>query len=204
MKLIRMKLILVPIGAIGFIALIAYLFTIYGGINLIIPAEEQLFDAVSKRDLVRVNEILKSGKVKNIDKGFGGSGTSALIRAVENNEIEIVKVLIQAGANVNFEAQGRVTALHMAAYFGYLEAARLLIQHDANLDIPEDQNSLTPLHEAIWKRHVDVARLLVESGANIDAMTGDGRNAIIMARRLDNDQFASWLERRIQKNVATD
>lgn len=143
---------------------------------------------------MRVNNILKSGEVKNIDKGFGGFGTNALIRAAEKNEIEIIKALVRAGSKVDYEAKGRETALHVASYYGYLEEAKLLIEYGANPNIPLDQNSLTPLHHAILKGHFEVAKFLVESGANVNAMTGDGRNAITMARREGNQEFISWIE----------
>lgn len=183
------------VGGLGAVALLLYLFFSHGGIDMVIPAEDRLFIAVNENNLVRVKEILKSGQVNNIDQGFGGFSTSALMRATEKGNLEIVDALIKAGAMVNYEAKGRETALHIAAYYGYLEVAKLLLASGANPNVPLEQNALTPLHHAIWKGHIDIVKLLVESGADIKLMTGDGRNAITMARRLGDPHFISWLEK---------
>lgn len=188
-----MKISFALMGVVGAIFLLIYLFG-HGGMRVFMPPEDQLFEAVNEKDVQRVKQILKAGAIKNIDKGFGGSNTSALIRAVEKNDIEIASALITAGANVNYEAAGRETALHVAAFYGYTKLVNLLIQNGANPNIPLDQNGFTPLHEAIRKGHVDVAKYLVASGANVSDMTKDGRTAIMMARRLGYEELAHWLE----------
>lgn len=183
------------VGGLGAIALLSHMFFSHGGIDLVIPAEDRLFIAVNENNLVRVKEILESGQVKNLNQGFGGFSTSALMRATEKGNLEIVKALIKAGAAVNYEAKGRETALHIAAYYGYLEVTKLLLLNGANPNVPLEQNALTPLHQAILKGHIDTAKLLVESGADVRLMTGDGRNAITMAHRLGNPDFTSWLDK---------
>jgi len=51
---------------------------------------------------------------------------------------------------------------------GYLEAARLLLDHGADTE-QADEEELTPLHDACREGHLEVARLLLDSGADKDA-----------------------------------
>lgn len=66
------------------------------------------------------------------------------------------------------------TALHLAAFFGHLAAARLLLDHGADpAAVSENLMRVQPLHSAVAGRHADVAALLVERGAPVgDAQHG--------------------------------
>jgi ankyrin len=57
------------------------------------------------------------------------------------------------------------TPLHIAAKYGQLKVAKLLLQKDANPDV-QGKNGLTPLHVATHYNHVSVALLLLNSKAS--------------------------------------
>ena len=79
---------------------------------------------------------------------------------------EVVRALVQAGADVN--ACGgvtRATALHMAARRGYAEIARALLDCGAVIEA-RDSKGDTPLQRAIHCRKHTVVQLLVERGAS--------------------------------------
>ncbi|SPO05222.1 uncharacterized protein DNG_07909 [Cephalotrichum gorgonifer] len=69
------------------------------------------------------------------------------------------------------------TLLHLAAYFGNLSWARMLLKHYASDGIPflrrytsrKDSYGRTPLFWAATRGHRDVAELLLDHGANINA-----------------------------------
>ena len=54
-------------------------------------------------------------------------------------------------------------SLHLALGPGYLEVARFLIEHGADLNSC-DKEGWTPLHTAARNGHLDVVRLLLEHG----------------------------------------
>lgn len=57
------------------------------------------------------------------------------------------------------------TPLHIAAKYGNIKVARLLLQKDANPDC-QGKNGLTPLHVATHYNHVNVALLLLDNKAS--------------------------------------
>ena len=92
--------------------------------------------------------------------------TEALFEAIEANDVEKVKELIQAGADVNAKKYGD-TPLHCCKN---VDVAKLLIEAGADVNA-KGYYERTPLHKC---ENVDVAKLLIEAGADINAKDSDG------------------------------
>jgi ankyrin repeat protein len=76
---------------------------------------------------------------------------------VEKDCIDLAKVLIEYGANVNSQDMNNQMPLHFASKYGYLDTAQLLLDHGADPNAP-DNNNMTPLHLASQRRHVMMIR----------------------------------------------
>ena len=85
-----------------------------------------------------------------------------LMLAAINNQLDLAKVLIARGADVN---QPGWTPLHYAASKGHVEMMRLLIEHHAYLDA-ESPNGTTPLMMAAHYGSPMATKLLLEEGAD--------------------------------------
>jgi ankyrin repeat protein len=95
----------------------------------------------------------------------------SMTRAIRDNDIRIVKLLLKMGVDVN--SPDRIvfwTPLHSAAVHGNKEISELLISNGAKLDA-KDKNGYTPLDVALIDNHDEVASLLIEKGASIDNCT---------------------------------
>jgi ankyrin repeat protein len=79
---------------------------------------------------------------------------------------EIVKVLIKAKVNVNVQNNNGFSAIGFAANGGHLETVKLLI--DAGADVKINKNS--PLKWALKNKHLAVIKLLLENGADKSAI----------------------------------
>jgi len=67
------------------------------------------------------------------------------------------------------------TALHFAAFFGKPEAARVLLEHGADVGAwTRNAFANQPLHAAAAGRHIEVCRVLVAAGADVDARQHGG------------------------------
>ncbi|WP_459555436.1 ankyrin repeat domain-containing protein [Lacunimicrobium album] len=101
-------------------------------------------DALQKRakDAVDITQLLIDHKANlNADDGFGGT---ALYKAIYSRKLELSKLLINAGANVNTRTE--------ACFCGTYE--------------------ITPLHRAIWSE--ELVKLLLERGADRNAKDSEG------------------------------
>lgn len=98
------------------------------------------------------------------DSSFGGQ--TALMLAAIAGYIDIVKMLIDAGADLNLQNKNGRTALLSAALKGNTNIVRLLIERGARFDI-QDECGFTPLMHAIQNGRADVIRLLLIMGAGL-------------------------------------
>ncbi|XP_014253165.1 ankyrin repeat domain-containing protein 39-like [Cimex lectularius] len=110
-------------------------------------------------DAGSVSSMLKKGhRVDETD----ASGYTALHYAAKNGFIDIVKILLDAGASVGARTKaGQATPLHRAAGAGKLEVCKLLI--DKRSDVGSlDVDGRTPLHRAVENERDDIVDLLIE------------------------------------------
>src|SRR5690349_21154048 len=105
--------------------------------------------AARMRDVATVAKELESGvnvdlvcvRLKN-----GDGGNTALWFAAQGpwaGGIEVAKVLVDAGADVNRQCEHGRTALHMAAAWGHLDLVTFLLEKSADPNI-RDEEKMTP------------------------------------------------------------
>ncbi len=108
----------------------------------------------------------------------GKYGETALYNAIGNPVV--LKTLLKAGANVNISDENKLTPLHAACQFGYIEDVLLLLEHNAHINAT-DEYGQTPLITALEHSNFEAARLLVENGAKLNAQGTEGRTALMIA-----------------------
>jgi ankyrin repeat protein len=85
-----------------------------------------------------------------------------------NDHLQVVKLLLQRGADVRVMNQCGDTSLHEAGRWGHLEVVRLLLDNQADMSMT-NQHGWTPLHFAAAYSQLEVARVLLEAGADVKA-----------------------------------
>ncbi len=90
---------------------------------------------------------------------------AGLLSAAQNRHVELVKLLLNKGANVNYRSKSSNTALHVAALQGGPDTVRLLLKKGADPNLT-NKNNETPLHLAIvGDGDIEVIKLLLAAGA---------------------------------------
>ena len=91
--------------------------------------------------------------------------------AAEYNDLEIVKLLVEGGININECNKEGVTALCIAAKHSYNGLVDYLLDHNANPNIG-NKCGLTPLYYYAVAGNVDMVRNLLENKALVDPVGG--------------------------------
>ncbi|KAI9774707.1 MAG: hypothetical protein M1839_001668 [Geoglossum umbratile] len=82
--------------------------------------------------------------------------------------IEVVRLLVENGAEVNAGDEGGRTALHWAVRNGREAVVKLLVEKGAEVNA-KDRDGRAALHWAVWNGHEAVVKLLIEEGAEVNA-----------------------------------
>lgn len=112
--------------------LVGFTTTIFAGTN---QQEKEtphidLHTAVIMNDLKTVQQHIDTGSDLNIAEQTRQS--TPLITASVFGKTEAAKLLIEAGADLDYKNADSSTALHTAAFFGQTEIVKCLLEHGAN------------------------------------------------------------------------
>ena len=135
-------------------------------------------DEEAVRRLIADGEDVNEPVIDFMSNMFWDSGKIfPLYVAVDNGNPEIIRMLIDAGADVNNNETLSGTSLHHAVRNDNIEVVRMLIEAGADVQLPnyfaaldEKIVAFTPLYDA---KSVEVARMLIEAGADVNATGTD-------------------------------
>ena len=124
--------------------------------------------------------------------GAGVADPPPLIEAAKRGDWEVVRVLLEQGADVSVTAPDGATALHWASYWDDVEAAELLIRASADVSAANDLGA-TPLWIAALNGSADMVRSLLEAGGEPNAALLSGESPVMTASRTGNPQVVERL-----------
>ncbi|TKA69425.1 hypothetical protein B0A49_04766 [Cryomyces minteri] len=106
---------------------------------------------------------------------------AVLALAAKSNFFSIVRLLVEAGVDINYKDEQGETALHVAARFGHVECAKALLEgstsQKVDLDVPEKTFAWTPLFVACVDDHLPIVELLIAAGADLERVDLSGWTA---------------------------
>ncbi|XP_073805518.1 uncharacterized protein ank2a isoform X26 [Danio rerio] len=99
---------------------------------------------------------------------------------------------VQSKMMVNRTTESGFTPLHIAAHYGNVNVATLLLNRGAAVDFTA-RNGITPLHVASKRGNTNMIALLLDRGSQIDAKTRDGLTPLHCAARSGHDSAVEIL-----------
>jgi ankyrin repeat protein len=152
-----------------------------------------LVAAIKKGDIEQVRDMIAKDRFLLKE----ASGALVLAEAVETENIDIVRLLIELGAEVNDEDKimyDNETSLSRACYKGNLEIVRLLLDSGAWTDTERnDYEYWNPLLCAASSGNIEIVKLLVERGANVDVIRDGGNTALSIAKYGNHQNIVEYL-----------
>jgi ankyrin repeat protein len=149
------------------------------GASLMVAAETAptLLDAAESGDHAAALH-LASAKGANVN-ATDADGSTAIMYAAANDDLELVRALLKAGANVKLKNQFGTSALTEAAIIGSAPIIGALLKAgaDPNFKTP---NGETPLMASARSGKVDAAKALLDAGADINAKETWGEQSALM------------------------
>ncbi|XP_064573413.1 ankyrin-3 isoform X18 [Zonotrichia leucophrys gambelii] len=124
----------------------------------------------------------------------------ALHIAARKDDTKAAALLLQNDHNADVESKMMVnrttesgfTPLHIAAHYGNINVATLLLNRGAAVDFTA-RNDITPLHVASKRGNANMVKLLLDRGAKIDAKTRDGLTPLHCGARSGHEQVVEML-----------
>lgn len=126
---------------------------------------------------------------RGADVNAGGSQTPVIIWALQDDQL--LRRVIETGANVDARDHDGVTPLMWAARGQSLQTVQLLLRHGAKVNL-QSTDGTTALMETLMLERADVAECLLSQGADTQIRDGWGHTALDQLRE-NRKMIQRWL-----------
>jgi hypothetical protein len=144
-----------------------------------VPASAQaIIDAVRRNDLSAVRQMLRAN-ARSV-AATDGDGATPLHWAANGGNLDMMRLLIQNGANVNQRQNNGWTPAHSAADGDRYESIRILMEQGADVNALS-QNGNAPIHVAAMSGRCGAIEFLHTAGVDVDSPNTDGNTPLAVA-----------------------
>ena len=127
------------------------------------PENTTLHSAAAYGDLEMVQVLVLDYGI-DVDVRNTVDATPLIFASIFTNTTEVVRWLLDHGANPNAPVLNGSTPLHQAIFHGRMELAPILVEHGANVET-KDEEGTTPLDYATDEQRDEIIKLLLEHRA---------------------------------------
>jgi ankyrin repeat protein len=99
-------------------------------------------------------------------------GEHALYKAIKLSDLQLLKILIANGYNIDETDKNRNTPLHISAMEGHLECLKYLIDNKADVNA-KDKQGRTPLHVSANRGHLKCLKYLIDNKTDVNLKDND-------------------------------
>ncbi len=157
---------------------------------------QNLLDALKRGDKEAVEILLELGP-NEIDINDEECGVTPLHLASSIGYIDIIRMLLEKGADINAQDNYGQTPLYYASGQNNVEIVRMLLEGGADIEA-KDKSGETVLYQAVRSKNAEMIELLLNRGADIEAKDNSGETALDLAARYEYHDIAVMLK---QKNM---
>ncbi|WP_338482809.1 ankyrin repeat domain-containing protein [Wolbachia endosymbiont (group A) of Ophion costatus] len=126
------------------------------------------------------------------------NGNTLLYSAAEIGDLNLVKLLLDNGANIEAKnGEYQATPLHGAVENYRIDVVKLLLNRGANVNA-EDKDNWTPLHYGADTNSPDIVKVLVDAHANLGAKGNYGKTPLDIAKDKGHNNIVEYLEKKLR------
>uniref|UniRef100_A0A8C5GSA9 Euchromatic histone-lysine N-methyltransferase 2 n=1 Tax=Gouania willdenowi TaxID=441366 RepID=A0A8C5GSA9_GOUWI len=157
-----------------------------------------LHHAAKMGNLEIVNMLLETGQVDVNAQDSGG--WTPIIWAAEHKHVQVIKSLLNRGADVSISDKELNVCLHWAAYAGNVDIAELVLNAGCSL-ASANLHGDTPLHIAAREGYLECVTLFLSRGADIDILNREGETPLSLAQ-VDTPVWVSLqINRKLRRGI---
>uniref|UniRef100_A0A673A2Z1 Euchromatic histone-lysine N-methyltransferase 2 n=1 Tax=Sphaeramia orbicularis TaxID=375764 RepID=A0A673A2Z1_9TELE len=157
-----------------------------------------LHHAAKLGNLEIVTLLLETGQVDVNAQDSGG--WTPIIWAAEHKHVDVIKALLNRGANVTVKDKELNVCLHWAAYAGNVDIAELVLNAGCSLS-SVNMHGDTPLHIAAREGYLECVVLFLSRGADIDIMNREGDTPLSLARADTPVWVSLQINRKLRRGI---
>uniref|UniRef100_I3K7A3 Euchromatic histone-lysine N-methyltransferase 2 n=1 Tax=Oreochromis niloticus TaxID=8128 RepID=I3K7A3_ORENI len=157
-----------------------------------------LHHAAKLGNLEIVNMLLETGQVDVNAQDSGG--WTPIIWAAEHKHVDVIKALLNRGADVTINDKELNVCLHWAAYAGNVDIAELVLNAGCSLSSVNVHGD-TPLHIAAREGYLECVTLFLSRGADIDIMNREGDTPLTLARADTPVWVSLQINRKLRRGI---
>ncbi|MBV9240451.1 MAG: ankyrin repeat domain-containing protein [Acidobacteria bacterium] len=150
-----------------------------GEMIAVVEYKSKLAQAVADQDKDVIRDLIANGASVNAREDASKRITPMFL-AVESGDIEVVQMLLNAGAKVNVRSTSKETPLMRLESEATRELVEILIRSGAKVNVADDDGN-TPLLRAAENSTSDAIAALIDAGADVNAANSDGETALMKA-----------------------
>lgn len=140
-----------------------------------------------------VSALVEAGADVHKTSRFADDDEPPIQTAVRHSNVDVVRVLLKHGANVNYQTSEGFTALHKAARRGCADILQALVSEGLADHSLRLINGSQPIHSAARWNQPDCIQVLVEAGADINSRNNSGKTPLHWAAENHGVDAVQWL-----------
>jgi len=145
--------------------------------------------AIRQGNAAMLNDLLKAGADKHIENAYG---RSALCRAAQCGNGDVVRLLLNTVETTNNQHTLRQMTLHLATINGNVDAMRAVLNAGVAINI-ETSGGEPMLHAAVRSGHIEAVRELCRAGMRIGIRNSSGQTVLHWAARHEKAEMVREL-----------
>lgn len=154
-------------------------------------SEWRVYAAVITHDHKTLQSLLDSGDSPNGARDLKGN---PLVMACQLSDLDAVKILVKAGAEIDRSDPSNVNALYAAIGHNQPEIVSYLLDHGVQVNGRSKYNGETPLFHVLRYHNMKLLTVLFKAGADANLRNNDGDTPLMIASYADDYDLVKFLK----------